>query len=250
MRVAMRSVSAAAFLLFAPVVALAQTAPKPDEIFARHVSAVGGREAILKISSMRTQGTLVMASMGITANMESVVAAPNRMAMRMTIPGIGEMASGFDGTVAWEVNPMQGPRIKSEKERLAAQEESDFYGGLLFSSDRYTTTETIGQADFGGEKTWQVKTVLKSGRVVNEYFSVATGLRVGSQTRQESPQGTLDVTTVESDYKQFGAIKLPTRSEMTTGPQKMIVTITNIALGEVPASAFALPEPVKALVKP
>jgi hypothetical protein len=250
MRISRRSVAVALSLLALPAVVRAQATPLPAEIFARHVAAIGGHDAVMHVSSIKTQGTLVMASMGITANVESVAAAPNRSATRMTIPGIGEMASGFDGSVAWEVNPMQGPRIKTEKETATAQEESDFYGAMLFSSTRYQSTETVGQVDFAGEKAWQVKTVLKSGRVVNEYFSVASGLKIGSQARQESAQGTLDVVIIESGYKQFGDLKLPTRSEMITGPQKMVVTITNIIIGDVSPTAFALPDPVKALVKP
>ena len=248
MHVVSRSATLATLMFFAPLIALAQSAPKAEDIFARHVAAIGGKDAVMKLSSIKTNGTMQMVSMGITANIESISAAPNRSSTRMTIPGMGEIAYGFDGSVAWELNPMQGPRVKTEKERVAMAEESDFYGGMLFSKDRYQTTETVGAADFGGEKTWQVKTVLKSGRVVNEYFSVATGLKVGSQTTQENAQGKLDVVTIESNYKQFGALKFATKSEMTTGSTKMLVTVTNVDLSEVPASAFALPEPIKALV--
>ena len=240
----------AALVLLAPYSLSAQAIPKADEIFARHVAAIGGKEAVMKISSIKTVGTLQMPSMGITAAIEAYSAAPNRMSMKMTIPGIGDISNGYDGTTAWEVNPMQGPRIKNEKEKTTAQEEADFYGAMLFPKERFISAETVGAADFGGEKTWQVKTVLKSGRVVMEYFAVETGLRVGSQTTTESQQGTLNVITVESAYKQFGPLKMATRSEMTTGPQKMVITLSDVVLGSVPENAFTLPEQIKALVKP
>jgi len=181
--------------------------------------------------------------------MESVT-AQNKSAMKLTIPGIGDITNGFDGEVAWEVNPLRGPRIKTEAEKATAQEDSDFRAVMLFAKERYSTVQCVGQADFGGESTWHVKTVLKSGRVVNEYFSLATGLRIGSQTTSESQAGVVNLSTRESEYKQFGSLKLATRTEMTTGAQKVVVTVTDVVLGTQPDSAFALPAAVKALVKP
>ena len=234
-------------ILFAPFAAQAQTVPSADEVFSRHVAAIGGKDAVLRIKSIRNSGTLVMPAAGISATMESA-SAPNRAFVRMTIPGIGDIKSGYDGTVAWEVNPMKGPRIKLDKERTSAQEDADFYGGMLFAKERYQSTETVCEMEFAGEKTWQVKSVLKSGRIVNEYFSIATGLRVGSSTVQESQSGTVAVTIIESEYKQFGAVKLATRNELTTGTQKAVVQLTEVTLDEVPAARFVLPDAVKALL--
>lgn len=234
--------------LCAPFAAKAQSAPTAEEIFGRHVAAIGGKDAILRVRSIKNVGKMEMPAMGISATMESA-SAPDRSFMRLTIPGIGDIRNGYDGSVAWELNPMKGPRIKTEQETIVVQEDADFYGAMLFSKDRFVSAETVGPAEFGGEQTWQVKTVRKSGRTVNEFFSVKTGLKVGSTTAQESPGGTVNVVTVESDYQQFGSLRLATRNEMTTGAQKVVVTLTDIVLDQIPADAFVLPEPVKALVK-
>lgn len=233
--------------LFAPLVAAAQPAPSADEIIARHVTAIGGKDAVLRVKSIKNSGKLEMPSAGISATIEAA-SAPNRSFMRVTIPGIGDITNGYDGQVAWEVSPIKGPRIKTDKEKISAQEDADFHGALLFSKERFQSTETLGAADFGGEKTWQVKAVLHSGKVINEFFSVATGLRVGSTSVQESQAGTIRVLTVESHYKQFGSIKLATRNEMTTGAQTVVVILTEVVLDEISADAFELPEPVKALL--
>ncbi|MBC8087993.1 MAG: hypothetical protein H7Z40_12065 [Phycisphaerae bacterium] len=223
--------------------------PTADEVFARHVRAIGGKDAVLGTTAIKTVGKMEMPAQGISALMESV-AAPHKSSMKLSIPGIGDITNGFDGEVAWEVNPLRGPRIKTDKEKATALEDSDFRASMLFAKERYSSVECVGQTEFGGEKTWHVKTVLKSGRVVNEFFSIATGFRVGSQTTSESQAGIISVSTRESEYKQFGALKLATRTEMTTGAQKVVLTLTDVVLGILPDSAFALPAAVKALVKP
>ena len=139
--------------------------PSAVEVFARHVQAIGGRDAVMSTSAIKTVGKMEMPAQGISASMESV-SAPNKSAMKLSIPGIGDITNGYDGQVAWEVNPMSGPRIKTEREKATAQEDSDFRASMLFAKERYRSVECVGQADFGGETTWHVKSVLKSGRVV------------------------------------------------------------------------------------
>ncbi|MEP6780368.1 MAG: hypothetical protein ABJC26_10805 [Gemmatimonadaceae bacterium] len=249
MHAAVRSTAVVTLLSLTSQLSFAQqSAPKAEEIFARHVAAIGGKEAILKVSSIKTIGSMQIVQMGITAPVETIMAAPNLMLSKMTIPGIGDIASGFDGKTGWEVDPMHGPRIKSEKETLMMAEDSDFYSGLLYSKQRYTGAATVGAVEFGGEKTWQVRMVLRSGRVVNDFFSIETGFRVGSQSTQESAQGTIELTRVDSAYKQFGGIMVATKREVLTGSTKMVMTASDIVIGEISPSVFALPAPIKALI--
>jgi hypothetical protein len=61
--------------------------------------------------------------------------------------------------------------------------------------------------------------------------------------------GTLQTTTIVKDYKDFGGIKFPTRSEANMGPQAMVITIKDVQLNNVPADAFAVPAAVQPLIK-
>lgn len=243
------TVASIAFLSSASAVA-AQTLPAASEIVAKHVAAVGGKDAISKITSMSQKGTMEIPTMGLTAQTE-IALAPNRVSVKQSIPGLGEITQGFDGTTAWSNNPMQGPRLLTGKELEQTKEQSDFQAGLLYAADRYSTMETQALTDFNGEKAYKVRLVRKpSGRESFEYFSVATGLQIGSEQTQESEMGTLQLTTMQSNYKQFGPLKMPTRSEVTAGPNKMVMTMVDVQFNTVPATAFELPASVKALVKP
>jgi hypothetical protein len=243
------AVASMAFLAAAPALG-AQTLPAASEIVAKHVAAIGGKDAIMKIQSMQQTGSMKIPTMGLEASME-VHMAPNRMAMKQSIPGMGEIVTGFDGTNGWSVNPMQGPRLMTGKELDQLKEQADFPMSMLYAPDRYASMQTEGIVDFAGEKAYKVKLVRKStGRASTEYFSVASGLQIGGEMTQESEMGTMQVTSVVSEYKDFGGIKIPTKVEQSVGPTKIEMQIADVKINAVPATAFEPPAQVKALIKP
>jgi predicted secreted protein len=224
--------------------------PTATAVLDKYVAAIGGRAALDQLTSIKQAATLQIPAVGLEAAVEAYMAAPNKMASKAAIPGMGEMLQGTDGTVAWDVNPMQGPRLLADKELTQMLESADFVGNLSMAADRFSTLENLGAVEFGGEKAWKLKMVRKgSGRVVTTYFSVASGLAIGSETEQESPMGAIPVSSKLSAYKAFGGILFPTRTEMSMGPQTLVTIVNEVVLNGAPASAFEIPAAVKPLIK-
>jgi hypothetical protein len=95
-----------------------------------------------------------------------------------------------------------------------------------------------------------VKLVRKdSGRETTQYFSVATALIIGTESVQESQMGTMQISSTLSEYKAFGGIKFPTKTEVTMGANKLTMTISEIVINGAPATAFDVPAAVQALIK-
>ena len=110
--------------------------------------------------------------------------------------------------------------------------------------------ETIGKSEVAGEPCWQVKVTYPSERSVTECYSVASGLLLGSTTTQESPMGAVQVTTVMSDYKDFGGLKLPSVARMQMMGQEQKMTITAVEYdGAEDAKAFERPAAVNTIVE-
>jgi hypothetical protein len=229
---------------------MAQSAPSASDVIAKYVAAIGGKDAVMKITSIKQTSTMQLPAMGLTAEVEAYQAAPNKMASKSTIPGIGEMLQGTNGEIAWDANPMQGPRLLTDKELAQTLEGADFYGNLLYPAERFTKMANLGLADFNGESCYKIQLVRKdSGRESIQYFSVATGLMVGAETTQESQMGSMTISSTMSDYKSFGGVKFPTKSEVNMGANKMVMTITNVVINGAPATAFDVPDAVKPLIK-
>ncbi|HEX6973538.1 MAG TPA: hypothetical protein VF147_04015, partial [Vicinamibacterales bacterium] len=117
--------------------AAAKPAPKPAAklpaartIIDRHIKAVGGRKAILSHSSTRATGTLSVPGPGMSGTFEMLAAKPDKVMLKMTLAGIGEIMDGFDGTNGWSVSAITGPTLAQGKELEQKKFDSDYYGEL------------------------------------------------------------------------------------------------------------------------
>ncbi|MFN7456902.1 MAG: hypothetical protein ACK5U0_05845, partial [Gemmatimonas sp.] len=219
-------------------------------VLSKHVAAFGGRDAIMKITSMKQVGAMEITAAGMTADLEMYVMAPNKQSMKMSLAGLGEILSGTDGTVAWSVNPMQGARLLEGKELAQAKEQADFVASMLYSPDRFSAMTNEGVVDFAGEKAYKIKLVRKdTGNESWNYFSLASGLQIGAEATLDSEMGKMSTSSIIADYKQFGPLKVATRTEMTTGPQKMILTVKSAEFNTVTNEAVAVPAAVQPLIK-
>ena len=244
------AVAATAALLLAAPMVQAQPLPSAADVVAKHVAAIGGRDAILKITSMKQTGAMEITAAGMTADLEMIAVAPNKQSMKLNLAGLGEILSGTDGTVAWSVNPMQGARLLEGKELSQMKEQADFAASMLFAADRFSSMTNEGVVDFAGEKAYKIKMVRKdTNNEMWQYFSVANALQLGSEATIVSEMGTISTSSVVSDYKQFGPLKVATRTEVSTGPQKMILTIKNTEFNTAGADAVAVPAAVQPLIK-
>lgn len=238
-------------VLSLPSLAGAQALPSVTEILDRHVTAIGGRDAALAVSSIQQRGTLEMAAMGISAEVTMAAAKPNRSSMVMSIPGLGEIQQGFNGDIAWSNDPMSGPRLAEGEELEARKASSNFEEAFgIYDMEKFTSITVVEKTMFGGEDAYKLEFVRKVGPKVLTYYSVATGLYIGSQTSIVSPMGTLEVNAVASNYKAFGPLKLPTRIEQSQAGQDVVITMSDVKFNEVKDDAFAVPAAVQALIKP
>lgn len=221
--------------------------PAAREVLDRYVAAIGGRAALLEHSSRRVTGTLEIPAAGLTGAMTAVAARPNRLAVTITIPGLGDMRQGFDGAVAWSLDPTQGPMLLTGKQLEQRKTQAEF-NGELHESKSYASMETIGLVDFNGAPAYKVRLVRASGDSTFELFDPKSGLMVGMITTQDSPMGSMTVTSTLGDYKRFGGIQVATRTTQLLGTGQTIgLTVSSVEYDVVDPTAFELPTEIKAL---
>ena len=248
LRAGSRRVLTAAALLCAPAALQAQALPAAADLMAAYTQAVGGEAAWSKLQGMHTTGSYTVPAMGMSAEFNVWNARPAMMLLIINIPGMGEMRQGYDGTTAWAVDPMQGARVLSGSELTATQDQAGFDSSLRLIKN-FKSAETVEKTTLGGHECYKVKLVWKSGRETYDCYSTADGMLVAQVAVQESPMGTVEATTTLSEYKAFGDIKLPTKSNISMMGMEQVLTITGVEFTAVEESRFQLPPEVKALVK-
>jgi hypothetical protein len=247
---------AVAALLFAPLQApapakpapAAETLPDAREIVNKHIKALGGREAILSHKSMRALGTLSVPQSGISGPIEMVQAAePNRMLLKTSVPGIGDILEGFDGSHAWSVSPMTGPMLKVGKELTQTKFDADFYKEL-YDPKNYTL-KTVEKTVFEGRPCYKIAVSRIDGVEDTDFYDVETGLRAGSIATRESPMGQMTMTAVEGGYKKFGNLMQATNITQTVMGVQQTITLTSVEYDKVKPEDLEPPPSIKALIK-
>ncbi len=242
-----------ALLVLLPLVAHtanAQTLPEPREVISTYLEAVGGAESLRTVKSIRQVGVVEMASMGITGEAVNLSAAPAMAVMKTTIPGIGDLINGTNGTLGWSVNPMEGPRLLEDRELNNAIEGADFQANLLVDTHNFSSIENCGLVDFAGEKAYEIALVRDgSGNKTTHYFSKATGLLIGTEMTRKTAKGSLTSLTTLSEYKRFSGILFPTHHEVTVGPTRIVLTVREVTLNDISDEAFLPPAILNAQVR-
>lgn len=179
-------------------------------------------------------------------SMEVFAARPNKLLVLVELPGVGKIATGFDGKIGWMNSPLTGPMILRDAmlEQVATQADFDY---ALRKPGDYKSMEVLSLETFAGEPSYKLKLVHKTGYETTEFFSKETGLQKGFLFKQESLFGAVNAATEITDYKKFGNILLPSRVVQKLSGIEQIVTVDEVEFNGVPASKFELPPEIKTL---
>lgn len=222
----------------------------PEEILARYTKAIDPQGKIATVEGVKTVATMEMPAAGMNAKVTAYQRRPNQMVSVIELAGLGEMKQGYDGTTAWSVNPMQGPRILTAEEAKELIDGADFKA-MGRDASLFSSVEAAGEATVEGEATDCIKLTWKNtSRVTTECFSRASGLLLEMRATQVSPQGEISVTSRYYDYKDVGGLVMAHRVENSLMGMQQTIKLSEVVVGPVEASVFELPAEIKALKKP
>lgn len=178
--------------------------PSAQDIFKKYSDSIGGKENYYKLTSRIYKGTIEIPAMNITGTFEMLFKAPNMNLVSLNLGGFGNNLNGFDGTIGWAKDEIQGLRTKSDAELEQVKLTSDFYYPVILEKV-YPKAEVTGIEKLEDLEVYVVK--------VNEnntlYFDKQTGFLVKTTRFVNSAQGKQPVSVVFSDYREIEGIKYP-----------------------------------------
>jgi len=224
--------------------------PLPDgaAVLDRYVEVTGGKEAYAKHKSEIETGTLEYPAQGLKAKITRYASEPNNYLASVEIAGIGKIDTGVTDGVAWENSVVLGARIKSGEEKALAMREAAF-NAIANWRKLFPKVETTGAESVDGVGCYKVLLTPAEGRTETRYFSRQTGLLVKVTTVAVTQMGDVPVEMRFSGYKEANGILAPSEVTQKAAGQEFTVSIESVRVNEeIPASTFALPAEVKALL--
>jgi len=177
----------------------AQTA---DEVIDKYINALGGKEKLLLLKSVKMTGSLSVQGIdvGITVTVVQGVGSRNDI----SVPGMGEGFQVVNTTKGWNFMPFQGqtaPEEVSEDQVKASQGQLDLQGTLVNYKEKGSQVELLGKEKMEGADCYKLKLTNKGGKVTTLFIDANTWYRVKSVSKTTTPNGEEDVEIVYSDFK-------------------------------------------------
>lgn len=194
----------ASTLLVSCVLAVPASAQTVDELVAKNLQARGGLEKIKAAQTLTMVAHLN--SQGMDLPMRLYAKRPNMTRKELTI-GQQKILFVFDGTTAWQINPLQAssdPIVVSGPELEVIKQESDFDNPFVDYRARGYAITSVGTETIAGRSLHHLR-LTKNGLTQECYLDAGTGLE--AKTVNQSPMGALEQEF--SDYRDVQGLKLP-----------------------------------------
>jgi hypothetical protein len=196
------------------------------DVFNTYYKAIGGVEALSKVNSSVETGTMTMGPMALAY--ERKQKQPDKMTMNVSMGGQSLMTQVLNGKKG-SSSQMGAAAPMTEEEVVDALMQIDPLA--LLNLDKYgSRAELKGIGQFNGEEAYIIDLYKGDNLSSSNYYSVASGLQIGSEVTQETPQGSMTVSTVISDYIETQGVKFPSHIVQTVGPQTIEIKIDEIAV--------------------
>jgi len=223
--------------------------PTADEIFARHVEALGAPEKMKEIKSLRIEGRYVGAPFKFAARLTLWKQAPLQFHLRLAEPAGPTIELAFDKDIGWERQPGLGARLIEGIRRVERRDTADFWGEANWE-ERYLERETLGVIpSFHGERAYGVHVRAVSGREKLLIFSAESGLFLGTRTMTVHPETgkPAEFETVLKPYKEFNGVKMPMgmTQRWVKGTDSAVIEYTNIEVNPEEKHDFSPPADVQ-----
>jgi len=214
--------------------ALIQTASaqKAEEVFQKHIQAIGGKELIQSVTDL-TLSMTTETPRGVSET-EMKYKMPEKYAMSVFANGMQVMSMTYDGTQLTSSSPWGGGAQKPITGSAARGEvlRSHPFAELIYLDQNIkpSSVETIQE---NGVEMIKVQFDWEGQTWTNVYDS-QTGLKKYVTAKAKTPRGEFESKVIFEDYKKFKGSDLlfPAKRQQTTGMGNVTSTLASIKVNK------------------
>ena len=180
--------------------------PSVKQILDHYAQAIGGAEALMKITSRAVKGSRIGAD-GVLVPEEVYQKAPDKLLTITSYPNV-VFSNGYNGTLGWAHSSRDGSTPLPDQMLDQLKRDAVFYKELKMQ-DVYSTLTVTGRAPVRDSDAYVVQATPAGGPVEKLFFDVRTGLLVRRYTETGTPLGKLPLQIDYEDYREIDGIKQP-----------------------------------------
>lgn len=185
--------------------------PDANQLLDKYLAAVGGAEALQKISSRVQKGTLT-AFGGQHFPIDVYAKAPDKRLSTMHLQ-TGDSVTAYDGHEGWLAVPGR-VHLMSNEENAAAKIDADLYFAVHIKT-LYQKFRSMPGEIIDGHSTWLVVGRTDERPPIRLYFDQQSGLLLRVVRYAETPLGRNPTQTDYADYRDADGAKIPFRWILT-----------------------------------
>jgi photosynthetic reaction center cytochrome c subunit len=217
---------------------LAASLPTADQLIDKYIEALGGTDAIEKITSREEKGETTVR--GKSIGIEVLERDPNQLAEVRHTPA-GDSTTVFDGQGGWFSTPGRSPRELQSADLDAAQMDADLHFALHI---RRIFAELIVEYPdkIGDREVYVVSGTRAAQQPMKFYFDEESGLLLRLVRYAESPLGLLPTQIDYSDYREVDGVRTPFRWRIARPDGSSTIQLQQVRQnGPIDDSRFAKP---------
>lgn len=209
-----------------------------DQILEKYLTAVGGADAVKKVTTRVMTGTILAG--GREMPIEIYSKAPYKR-VSISKMGNGMSYTAFDGTAGWLGNTGRPARDMSAAESDASKLDASIY----FAADVKTIFQqlrTARPAKIGDVQCLQLVGLRKDMPPVRLYFDPNTGLLARMTRYIETPVGQLPTQIDYADYRAVDGVKIPFQWTLSRPNGRFTIKVSDVKQNvDVDDAKFAKP---------
>jgi zinc protease len=209
-------------------VTLSPPPPVPAQIISSYIKAIGGEEAIKKITSLQQTGEMEAQGQKLAVTLKNM--APNLSSMEISMGGQTAVKQVFNGKTGYSMQ--MGQKAELTGDDLAEKKDDKGYGAQLYYATDGTKIESAGTTKVGTADAYKLNITSPSGKKKTEYYDTKSGLLLKDESTTTKAGTEISQSTEYSNYKKVGDVLFPftlTQSVSTPqGSQEFSIVIKDI----------------------
>ncbi|WP_019037236.1 M16 family metallopeptidase [Psychroflexus tropicus] len=192
-----------------------------ETVYNDYIEAIGGEETLAKVSSMMMKGSASV--QGMSLSFTSKAAEGGKSLTLVEMNGMTLSKQVFDGEKGYAA--AQGQKMDMTEQQI---KDTKVTSGLFPELTVNEGAELVGIENVNGEDAYVVKLTDN----VREFYSIESGLKVGTETTVEQMGQKATSMISYLDYQEKNGVMLPMTLSQNIGPQTIDIKLEEVKFNE------------------